>query len=59
MFKENANAQRVVGEDFLKVWAWTRTLAEQVEQKAEKQGGKLHRTINFRHIPLIEDEVTF
>lgn len=36
-----------------------RMLAEQVEQQAEKEGGKLHRTINFSHIPLIEDEVTF
>jgi hypothetical protein len=59
VFKKNPSAQRVVSDDFHRVWAWARMLAEQVEQQAEKEGGKLHRTINFSHIPLIEDEVTF
>jgi hypothetical protein len=57
IFKKNPSAQRVVGDDFHRVWAWTRLLAEQVEQQTEKEGSKLHRTIDFRRIPLIEDEV--
>jgi hypothetical protein len=57
ILEKNLNAQRAVGEDFVKVWTWTRMLAEQVEQQVEKRDGKLHRTINFGHISLIEDEV--
>lgn len=59
IFRKNPSAQRVVGDDFHRVWAWTTMLAEQVEQQAEKQIGKLHRTISFSHMPLIEDEVIY
>ena len=43
---KNPSAQRVVADDFNRVWAWTRMLAEQVDQQAEKEE-KLHRTISF------------
>jgi hypothetical protein len=55
---KNPSAQQTVASDFNRVWGWTKMLSEQVEQKAEKEGSKLHRTINFSGIPpLIEDIV--
>jgi hypothetical protein len=55
---KNPSAQQAVANDFNRVWGWTRMLAEQVERQSEKEGSKLHRTINFSGIPpLIEDIV--
>jgi hypothetical protein len=55
---KNPSAQQAVANDFNRVWGWTRMLAEQVEQQAQNEGSKLHRTINFSGIPpLIEDIV--
>jgi hypothetical protein len=46
-----------VSSDFNRVLGWTKMLAEQAEQKAEKERSKLHRTIKLSRTPLIDDEV--
>ena len=53
---KNSSAQRIVADDFNRVWAWTRMLSEQIELQTATED-RVHRTISFHsRIPLRPDD---
>ena len=54
---KNESAQRVVSDDFNRVWGWTRMLADGLDKAAEDKVIPL-RTIDFHTDHLREDNIT-